>query len=116
MERRCRDDQRVAWRECNGNGCGADAHRRASDRHSGATDCDTDSADADTGATDCDTDSADADTGAADCDADSAYADAVLHGDGLTSLQYREAKGARTYEIQSAVSAPARLRIEKRGK
>jgi TolB protein len=49
-------------------------------------------------------------------DPDSAYADAALHGDGLTSLQYREAKGARTYEIQSGVSAPARLRIEKRGK
>src|SRR5213594_401206 len=49
-------------------------------------------------------------------DPDSAYADAVLHGDGLTSLQYREAKGARTYEIQSNVLGPKRLRIEKRGK
>ena len=49
-------------------------------------------------------------------DSDSAYADAALHGDGLTSLQYREAKGARTYEIQSGISAPTRLRIEKRGK
>jgi TolB protein len=48
-------------------------------------------------------------------DADSAYADAALHGDGLTSLQYRETKGGRTYEIQSGVSAPKRLRIEKRG-
>jgi hypothetical protein len=47
---------------------------------------------------------------------DAAYADAALHGDGLTSLQYRESKGARTYEIQSNVSAPKRLRIEKRGK
>ena len=46
---------------------------------------------------------------------DSAYADAALHGDGLTSLQYRETQGARTYEIQSGVSAPSRLRIEKRG-
>jgi len=46
---------------------------------------------------------------------DSAYADAALHGDGLTSLQYRETKAARTYEIQSNVSAPKRLRIEKRG-
>lgn len=45
----------------------------------------------------------------------SAYADAVLHGDGLTSLQYRETAGGRTYEIQSDVSAPRRLRIEKRG-
>ena len=46
---------------------------------------------------------------------DSAYADAALHGDGLTSLQYRETAGARTYEIQANVSAPERLRIEKRG-
>src|SRR5215213_5264740 len=49
-------------------------------------------------------------------DADSAYADAALHGDGLTSLQYRETKGARTYEIQSSVKGPKRLCIEKRGK
>jgi hypothetical protein len=48
--------------------------------------------------------------------ADSAYADAALHGDGLTSLQYRETKGERTYEIQSGVSRPKRLRIEKRGR
>jgi len=47
--------------------------------------------------------------------ADSAYADAALHGDGLTSLQYREAAGARTYEIQANVSAPPYLRIEKLG-
>jgi hypothetical protein len=51
-----------------------------------------------------------------DLDPDSAYADAVLHGDGLTSLQYRETKGARTSEIQANVSGPRRLRIEKRGK
>jgi len=48
-------------------------------------------------------------------DADSAYADAALHGDGLTSLQYREACGAPTREIQSNVSGPARLQIGKRG-
>ncbi|HWN96823.1 MAG TPA: hypothetical protein VNT99_17475, partial [Methylomirabilota bacterium] len=47
---------------------------------------------------------------------ESAYADAVVHGDGLTSLQYRETRNARTYEIQSGVSGPKRLRIEKRGK
>jgi len=46
----------------------------------------------------------------------SAYADAVLHGDGLTSLQYRAGTGERTYEIQSSVVAPHRLRIEKRGR
>jgi len=49
-------------------------------------------------------------------DADSAYADAALHGDGLTSLQYREAKGALTREIQANVKGPRRLRLEKRGK
>ena len=49
-------------------------------------------------------------------EADSAYADAALHGDGLTSLQYRAAGGERTFEIQSAVSTPRRLRIEKRGR
>src|SRR6202030_1164465 len=48
-------------------------------------------------------------------DADSPYADAALHGRVLTSLQYREEKGAATHEIQSNISAPARLRIEKRG-
>jgi dipeptidyl aminopeptidase/acylaminoacyl peptidase len=49
-------------------------------------------------------------------DSDSAYADAALHGDGLTSLQYREVKAAPTREIQSNVKAPRRLRLEKRGK
>ncbi len=48
-------------------------------------------------------------------DADSAYADAALHGDGLTSLQYRETKGGPTREIQSNVKGPRRLQIEKRG-
>ncbi len=48
-------------------------------------------------------------------DADSAYADAVVHGDGLTSLQYREARGGPTREIQSNVAAPRRIRIEKEG-
>jgi TolB protein len=49
-------------------------------------------------------------------DADSAYADVALHGDGLTSLQFRDGKGAATHEIQSSVSAPKRVRIEKRGR
>ena len=48
--------------------------------------------------------------------ADSAYVDAAIHGDGLTSLQFRDAKGAATHEVQANVSAPVRLRIEKRGK
>jgi TolB protein len=48
-------------------------------------------------------------------EADSPYVDAVVHGEGLTSLQYREAAGGPTREIQSSVSKPGRIRIEKRG-
>ena len=48
-------------------------------------------------------------------DADSAYAAIVRHGDGLTSLQYRDEKGSTTHEIQSVVSNPAKLCLEKRG-
>jgi len=48
-------------------------------------------------------------------DEDSAYADVALHGNGLTSLQYRDEKGAATHEIQANVSAPKRLRLVKRG-
>jgi Tol biopolymer transport system component len=49
-------------------------------------------------------------------DADAAYVDVALHGDGLTSLQFREARGAATHEVQANVSAPRRVRLEKRGK
>jgi TolB protein len=48
-------------------------------------------------------------------DPDSPYADAVLHGDGLASLQYRETRGGPTREIQSNVPSPQRIRIEKEG-
>ena len=48
-------------------------------------------------------------------DADSPYADIAVHGDGLTSLQYRETKGGLTREIQANASAPDRVRLEKRG-
>ncbi len=48
-------------------------------------------------------------------DADSVYADVALHASGLTSLQFRDQKGAITREIQSNISAPKRLRIAKRG-
>ena len=48
-------------------------------------------------------------------DAGSAYVDAALHGDGLTSLQFREAGGDVTHEVQANVTAPTKLRIEKRG-
>jgi hypothetical protein len=52
-------------------------------------------------------------------DPDSAYADVALHGDGLTSLQFRPSAGAPTQEVKQAaksdLSAPVRLRIERRG-
>jgi TolB protein len=50
-----------------------------------------------------------------DLTAGSAYADVALHGDGLTSLQFRPTAGAATAEIKSTISAPLRLRIERRG-
>jgi TolB protein len=48
-------------------------------------------------------------------EADAPYVDVALHGEGLTSLQYRDAKGENTHEIQANVSGPKRLRLEKRG-
>jgi TolB protein len=48
-------------------------------------------------------------------DADSVYADVALHGNGLTSLQYRDEKGGATHEVQSNISSPTRLRITRRG-
>jgi Tol biopolymer transport system component len=49
-------------------------------------------------------------------DADSVYADVALHGNGLTSLQFRDEKGGITSEVESKISAPARLRITRIGK
>jgi TolB protein len=43
------------------------------------------------------------------------YADVARHGDGLTSLQYRDAAGADTHEIETYGNGPHRVRIEKRG-
>jgi Tol biopolymer transport system component len=48
-------------------------------------------------------------------DGQSAGVDIARHGEGLTSLQFREATGADTHEVESSVSAPARMRLEKRG-
>jgi hypothetical protein len=48
--------------------------------------------------------------------ADAAYVDVAVHGDGLTSLQFRDAKGAATHEVQAAISAPARVQLVVRGK
>ncbi|MGO8927316.1 MAG: TolB family protein [Limisphaerales bacterium] len=46
---------------------------------------------------------------------DSAYVDVAVHGDGLTSLQFRETPGGTTHEIQANVSRPARVGLEREG-
>src|SRR4051794_11596027 len=46
---------------------------------------------------------------------DSAYADIAVHGDGLTSLQYRPSAGAVTAEVRSTATGPTHIRIERRG-
>jgi TolB protein len=46
----------------------------------------------------------------------SMYADAAIHGDGLTSLQYREQRGAETREVKTPMSAPDIVQLERAGK
>ena len=46
---------------------------------------------------------------------DSPHAVAVVHGDGLTSLQFRRTKGAVTEEIQAKVRAADVLQLERKG-
>jgi TolB protein len=46
---------------------------------------------------------------------DSAYVDVAVHGDGLTSLQFRETQGGVTHEVQANASKPARVGIERQG-
>jgi TolB protein len=48
-------------------------------------------------------------------DPGSPYADAVSHGDGLTSLQFRGAPNEQTYQIVAAEDGVSRLRIVKKG-
>ena len=48
-------------------------------------------------------------------DADAAYVDVAVHGNGMTALQFREAKGGTTQEIESNITGPMRVRINKRG-
>jgi len=48
-------------------------------------------------------------------DTDAISTDLAVHGDGLTSLQFRSAPGADMREVQTNVSAPSKVRIEKRG-
>ena len=47
--------------------------------------------------------------------ADAAYVDAVVHGDGLTALQFRETAGDITRSVRFPAVAPARLKLERRG-
>ncbi len=46
---------------------------------------------------------------------DAPYVDIALHGDGLTSMQYRETKGGLTQEVKSNISAPKRALLQKKG-
>jgi TolB protein len=46
---------------------------------------------------------------------DAAYVDAVVHGDGLTSLQFRRTQGAATEEKKSAITGADMLQLERRG-
>ncbi|MGH9741996.1 MAG: hypothetical protein ACRD51_06545 [Candidatus Acidiferrum sp.] len=48
-------------------------------------------------------------------DPGSSYADAVSHGNGLTSLQFRGAAGEQTYQVIAAEDGPSRLRIKRKG-
>ncbi|HJQ31109.1 MAG TPA: hypothetical protein VJ866_02965 [Pyrinomonadaceae bacterium] len=51
----------------------------------------------------------------ANLDADSPHASAVVHGDGLASLQFRKSRGADTEEVKSSVKAPDVIQLERRG-
>jgi len=46
---------------------------------------------------------------------DAPYVDAVVHGDGLTSLQFRDTPGGPTREVRANVQGPAALRLERHG-
>lgn len=51
----------------------------------------------------------------ADLSAGSRYADAAVHGDGLTSLQYRSADNDPTNEIKAEMKAPEVIQLERKG-
>ncbi len=48
-------------------------------------------------------------------DTDSAYADSAVHGDGLTSLQFRRAQGGITEQVQSTIKAPDVVQLSRKG-
>ena len=49
-----------------------------------------------------------------DLQTDSPYVDVALHGDGLTSMQYRRTTGGDTDQVQSGVTMPQVLQLERR--
>jgi hypothetical protein len=46
---------------------------------------------------------------------DAPYVDAVVHGDGLTNIQWRETAGDITRGVRFPMLAPGRIRLERRG-
>ncbi len=50
-----------------------------------------------------------------DTDADSAYVDALVHGSGMTAMQFRKLKDGPSDEVQAGLKAPARIRLTRRG-
>src|SRR5437764_5652729 len=48
-------------------------------------------------------------------EADSPYVDVAVHGDGLTSLQFRETAGGLTHEVQANVTGPAVVGMGRQG-
>jgi TolB protein len=48
-------------------------------------------------------------------DADSPYADGVVHGDGLTSLQFRRTKGGETAEVRSPITGADVIQLQRKG-
>jgi hypothetical protein len=46
---------------------------------------------------------------------DAPYVDAMVHGDGLMALQFRETAGDITRSVRFPVMAPVRIKLERRG-
>ena len=46
---------------------------------------------------------------------DAPYVDIAVHGDGLTSMQFRETKGGLTHEVKSNILAPRSALLQKKG-
>jgi TolB protein len=48
-------------------------------------------------------------------DSNAAYVDLAVHGDGLTSLQFRRTPGANTEELRSIISGPDIIQLQRKG-